>query len=63
MVASRNSAPTNVDECKVVNMDPNSDISTNARTNANVGVDVGVVVNASTLAKEPVDTNEITMAT
>lgn len=45
MVAARNSAPTNVDECKGVNMHLNSDVS----------------MNASTLAKEPVDTNEKTM--
>lgn len=46
MVAARNSAPTNVDECKGVNMHLNSDVS----------------MNASTLAKEPVDTNEKTMS-
>lgn len=61
MVAARNSAPTNVDECKGVNMHLNSDVSMNASTNANVGIDIGVLVNASTLAKEPVDTNEKTM--
>lgn len=61
MVATRNSAPANVDECKDVNLNSNSDVSTNASTNANVEVDIGVVANDSTLAKEPVDTHEKTM--
>lgn len=52
--------PTN--ECKDVNMDFSSDVSTEACTNADVGgVNMGVTVNDSTLAKEPINTNEETV--
>lgn len=61
MVATRSSAPANVNEFKDVNMDSNSDAGTNSSTNANAEVDIGVVANASTLTKEPADTNETTM--
>ena len=47
---------------KNVNMDSGSDVSKEASTNADVGgVNIGVIVNDSTLAKEPINTNEETV--
>ena len=49
-------------ERKDVNMDSDSDVSKEASTNADVGgVNMGVIVNDSTLAKEPINTNEETV--
>ena len=49
-------------ECKNVNTDSILDVSPEASTNADVGgVNMGVIVNDSTLAKEPINTNEETV--
>lgn len=49
-------------QCKDVDMDFMSDVSTEGSTNADVGgANTGVTINGSILAKKPINTNEETV--